>query len=362
MTGQPVRLKTLIRERHWQKYSTFVREFQKTARTIDSSLIGACPSRAQLHRWMNGQLKGLPYPDACQVLEKMFPGWTAHQMFEPAESESTPSEPSPSATADVVGKVSAGIDHSAPVRVEWGTPGRSVGSGQARSLGDLGPDDMSEPARMVSKALVELATVRHMPERETAQLASLAGNLVELDLHVEVDIEPDGWAVVRYRHDLFNMSDRPVTRIAREVWFENTDGLLSIEPTDENERRVAIQRTHDTGHSAKFACQVSPALQPGERAVVAYACRGGQFLTDHYWRQSIVRYTRHFTLRLRHRGMGTLRSCAAIEEHPDGAENSAEEDLIWDVVDGDVLITLARNHLHPNQAMTLRWDVPHDAA
>jgi hypothetical protein len=275
---------------------------------------------------MNGQLKGLPYPDACQVLEKMFPDWTADEMFQPSASESTEPGPSPSTAADITGKVSAGIDHSAPVHVEWGTPGRTPpSSGQARSLDDLAPDDMSEPARIVSKALVELATLRHMPDRETAQLATLAGNVVELDLHVELDIEPDGWAVVRYRHDLFNMSDRPVTRIAREVWFENTEGPLRIEPTDENERRIAIQRTHDTGHSAKFACQICPALQPGERTVVSYACKGGQFVEDHYWRQSIVRYTRHFTLRLRHRGMGTLRSCAAIEEHADGAENSAAE-------------------------------------
>ena len=361
MATQPVRLKALIRERHWQKYSTFVREFQKAARSIDPSLIAACPSRAQLHRWMSGQLKGLPYPDACQVLEKMFSNWTADQMFQPAESELAEPTPSSSATADIAEKVSAGVDHSAPVHIEWGFTDRIPRSSRkARSLDDLGPDDMSEPARLISKSLVELATVRRMSEKETTQLASLAGNVVELDLHIDMDIEPDGWAVVRYRQELLNMSDRPLTRISREVWFENTDGPLSIEPTEENERRVAIQRTHDTAHSAKFACQISPALQPGERTVIGYACKGGQFVADHYWRQSMARYTRHFTLRLRHRGMGMLRTCSAIEEHPDGSENSAAEDLIWDVADGDVLITLARNHLHPTQAMTLRWDVPHD--
>jgi hypothetical protein len=45
------------------------------------------PSRAQLHRWLTDSLRGLPYPDHCRVLEEMFPGWTAEQLFQPAVPE-----------------------------------------------------------------------------------------------------------------------------------------------------------------------------------------------------------------------------------------------------------------------------------
>ncbi len=31
---------------------------------------------------MSGQVKKLPYPDACRVLEKMFEGWTADELFD----------------------------------------------------------------------------------------------------------------------------------------------------------------------------------------------------------------------------------------------------------------------------------------
>jgi hypothetical protein len=78
-----VLLKVLLRERHWQTYRTFCREYDKAAATVDSYLVGSWPSRAQLHRWTSGHLKGLPYPDHCRVLEAMFPGHLAEQLFQP---------------------------------------------------------------------------------------------------------------------------------------------------------------------------------------------------------------------------------------------------------------------------------------
>jgi hypothetical protein len=47
-------------------------------------------------------------------------------------------------------------------------------------------------------------------------------------------------------------------------------------------------------------------------------------------------------------------SCAATEEYPDGSENSASEDLVWDYQGDDVTISLERKYLLPDQAVTLR--------
>jgi hypothetical protein len=80
MADRGVLLKELVRQRHW-KYSTFCNEYDKAARTIEPALAGAYPSRAQFHRWISGELRGLPYPDACRVLENMFPGWSAEELF-----------------------------------------------------------------------------------------------------------------------------------------------------------------------------------------------------------------------------------------------------------------------------------------
>jgi hypothetical protein len=87
MPGQPLLLKLLLRERHWQNYTTFCAEYDKAANRIDPDLKQTFPSRAQLHRWLTGSLRGLPYPDHCRVLEEMFPGWTAEQLFQPSPAE-----------------------------------------------------------------------------------------------------------------------------------------------------------------------------------------------------------------------------------------------------------------------------------
>jgi len=84
MPAQPIRLRVLLQQRHWQSHRTFCAEYEKAARSIDSRLAGTAPSRAQLHRWLSGELKGLPYGDHCRILEKMLPGWSAAQLFEVA--------------------------------------------------------------------------------------------------------------------------------------------------------------------------------------------------------------------------------------------------------------------------------------
>jgi Domain of unknown function (DUF5919) len=76
-------LRVLLQQRHWQKYSTFCVEYDRAARGVDPRLVGHAPSRAQLQRWISGSVQSRPYPDHCRVLEAMFPGWTADQLFAP---------------------------------------------------------------------------------------------------------------------------------------------------------------------------------------------------------------------------------------------------------------------------------------
>ncbi|MCD2197682.1 XRE family transcriptional regulator [Actinomycetospora endophytica] len=76
-----VKLRDLLRDRHWQNYRSFCVQYDRAAREVDPSYVGTYPSRAQLHRWQAGGLKSLPYPHHCQVLEVMFPGFTAGELF-----------------------------------------------------------------------------------------------------------------------------------------------------------------------------------------------------------------------------------------------------------------------------------------
>lgn len=79
-------LKALLRQRHWQKHSTFIREWDKVARSIDTQLVGTWPRHAQFYRWLRGELRELPYPDACRVLEALFPEHNVAELFEPCPS------------------------------------------------------------------------------------------------------------------------------------------------------------------------------------------------------------------------------------------------------------------------------------
>jgi hypothetical protein len=83
MPQAPILLKALLRQNRWQQYAVFCAQYDQAARRIDHDLAGGFPGRAQLHRWLTGSVRSLPYPDRCRVLEETFPGWTAEQLFAP---------------------------------------------------------------------------------------------------------------------------------------------------------------------------------------------------------------------------------------------------------------------------------------
>lgn len=118
--GEPTLLKALLRARHWQKHSTFVREWDKVARAIDPKLRGSWPRHAQFYRWLRGDLRELPYPDACRVLESMFPQYSVRDLFRPCSAHTVQSmvrkgDPAASdATRQIDPLGAAGISHLWP--------------------------------------------------------------------------------------------------------------------------------------------------------------------------------------------------------------------------------------------------------
>jgi hypothetical protein len=387
--ANPVVLKVLLQHRHLQTYSTFCREYDRVAADVDRTLRGGWPSKAQFYRWLSGDLVGLPYADHCRILEGMFPGWKVDQLFqahkgkiefvpEPATPQKQPTiRPIPPAGADqssdlvsdVLDSIERGLEAPANGQAGW----RSDVPAEARTispvaatfpltLGSSGSETTEAPAQRITRSLVGLAKQLRLSDAEVARLAKLAGHIVELDVTCSLDIDSEGWSTVTYSHQLLNLTNRPIKRLTRELWFETTDGPLVIEPSPGNDRKVAIQRTHDMNNLSKFACHISPGIDSGDVATISYFCRGGQFVHDHYWRQAVPRYTRHLTLNIRHRGVHMLLNCTAIEEQADGSEVSAIEDLVCTDDDGDALITVTRDYLQPSQAVTLRWEVSRAAS
>lgn len=347
MTNSPVRLKVLLQEKHWQTHRTFCAEYDKAAKIVDPRLVGGAPSRAQLHRWVSGELKGLPYSDHCRVLERMFPGWTARQLFEPVR---------PDDASGLLETIEERIASPDPAQIGWGEASRAPA---VRPLPDSA--EVSGHAQHIGRKLLELQQLRRLSDQDVDRLAGLTGQIVALHEMITISIEADGDAEIGYDFDLLNLSDTPLTKMARELWFEHTGGGIDITPLQDSERRVVIQRRHDTANMSKFALALSPAILPGESARFGVVCRGGRFDGAYYWRHAVHRFTRHYTLRVRHRGI-RLHSCDAVEEYPEGAETSAYDGLLWDDEEDGVAMTLTRDYLSPGQAVTLRWDVTRGTA
>lgn len=81
-------LRVLLTKRHWQRWSTFEVQFRRAAVRLAESegepgLATTPVSPRQFERWYSGQVKTLPRPDACRVLEGMF-GHPAADLLAPA--------------------------------------------------------------------------------------------------------------------------------------------------------------------------------------------------------------------------------------------------------------------------------------
>ncbi len=81
-------LRELTRQRHL-RYESFRTLYRQAASQVAPDDVP--PSKAQYYRWLNGDIKGgIPYPDACRVLETMFPPWTAGDLFRPSAGGTQP--------------------------------------------------------------------------------------------------------------------------------------------------------------------------------------------------------------------------------------------------------------------------------
>jgi hypothetical protein len=283
LDANPVVLKVLLQHRHLQTHRAFCREYDKVAAKADPTLRGGWPSKAQFYRWLSGELVGLPYPDHCRILESMFPDWKVDQLFQTHEggidfvpepnkqhkatptTQTRPADQSATTLSNMLDSIEQGLEApAANGQSGWrsdrlGKPRTVCSPNVAFPLAVGGPESQAEesPAQRIARSLVALSKRLRLSDAEIARLAQLAGHIVELDLTCSIDIDDAGWSTVSYSHQLLNLTNRPIKRLTTELWFENTDGPLVIEPSPANERKVAIQRTHDMNNLSKFACHIS---------------------------------------------------------------------------------------------------------
>jgi hypothetical protein len=190
---QTILLKALLRERNWQKYATFCREWDKAAARLDRALIGSYPSRSQLARWLAGDLKGLPYPDACRILEALFPGLTASQLFSVSGSTA--------------------VRLSEPVLSDSVTPPTPASAGDPRDV----PSDEAHAERSRSTMDGTLSEEIAMSAEEAARFVRRARGGVDREVIEQLDDD-----VRKQAHDYLTrppfMMFRPLSQLRAEVF------------------------------------------------------------------------------------------------------------------------------------------------
>lgn len=185
-----------------------------------------------------------------------------------------------------------------------------------------------------------------------------SGELVDQRLEAFLDIAADGRVTVSCEHHVENRGDTPVTALVRQFWFKHVTNPLKVTALPSSDRNVFIKPIHDVGAQLKFACQIFPAINPGESAVVGYSCTGGRFMDELYWRHTVFLPTEHLHLRIRLQGVEALSGCSAVEDRLDGSELTATESLSLPHDGIGTVIDLNRYDLRSNQSVTVRWEVP----
>ncbi|MEB3033737.1 MULTISPECIES: hypothetical protein [Mycolicibacter] len=74
-------LKALLSERHLHEYRAFTVAYRDVVRDLALPSSAEPPTKATYYHWLSGQMLGLPRGYHCLVLERMFPGWSAQELF-----------------------------------------------------------------------------------------------------------------------------------------------------------------------------------------------------------------------------------------------------------------------------------------
>ncbi|WP_030111193.1 DUF5919 domain-containing protein [Kutzneria albida] len=229
-------LKALLRHRHLQEHSAFLREYDRVANKIDPGLKGKGPSRATFYRWLSGNIGRLPFPGHCRILETMFNGWTAAQLFEPHGGgiEVTPEPPSRESAQPRPAPVPSAVTFPS-------NPGTAdvtaVFASRSQFMHEMPPHQLFSGAqriRMVGLSLNLLC--QHYPDRELQELLE-GGTKVDC-----LFLDPAGESIKAREAEeghpagmLANLTDvniQTLRRVGKKLSPE-ADGALSIRTYDE---------------------------------------------------------------------------------------------------------------------------------
>lgn len=147
-------LKSLCLERHLQTYSRFSREYEQVAAALGGGFAGAVPpSPKTFRRWLGGQISELPRAEHCVVLEALFTGWTARQLFgldPPAHAVAVNAEDTAHRSA---------VDEGAALVASAEDSAEFLAWAELGNVGDLTVEQLQADVRVLSRSYLKTETV-----------------------------------------------------------------------------------------------------------------------------------------------------------------------------------------------------------
>jgi hypothetical protein len=183
MSEHPTVLAVLLEDRGLHRYGSFCAAYHQAAGALDKQLARSVPSRAQFHRWLTGELRGLPYTDHCRVLEHMLAGYSAQQLFAPCPDGTLPA-PARAARAPATATASS---RPAPAGMAGVV---AVFTSRSEFAATIDPASLFDSARRVRAAGLSLNLIcQQVPDQFLRQWLTAGGELSCLFL------DPDGEAI-----------------------------------------------------------------------------------------------------------------------------------------------------------------------
>ena len=183
MSEHPTVLAVLLEGRGLHRYGSFCAAYHQAAGALDKQLARSVPSRAQFHRWLTGELRGLPYTDHCRVLEHMLAGYSAQQLFAPCPDGTLPA-PARAARAPATATASPGPAPAGMAGVV------AVFTSRSEFAATVDPASLFDSARRVRAAGLSLNLIcQQVPDQFLRQWLTDGGELSCLFL------DPDGEAI-----------------------------------------------------------------------------------------------------------------------------------------------------------------------
>lgn len=185
MPENPTLLKAMLRSRHLQEHRAFCRAYDRSAKQVDPTLAGRHPSKATFYRWLSGAMTKLPHPDHCRVLESMFPGCTAEQLFERWDD----GRPLPDVSKDAQDARLARRNGSASTRTPYGDLTAAYTT-RAEFAEHMPPHTLFDSAKKIQVAGLSLNML--CQQYSDVRLRALLGRGARLEC---LFLDPDGEAI-----------------------------------------------------------------------------------------------------------------------------------------------------------------------